>query len=241
MAGPNKTYRDYRNSMPLIDARHAGPARSRGPAGDHAMITIVDYGLGNIRAFLNIYKRLNIEATTATTADDCRARRSSSCPASAPSITRWSSSNGRACARRSTTWCSSERVPVLGVCVGMQMLGASQRRGRAAGPGLDRRPRSSASSSLIRGDAARAAHGLERRASRAGPQALRRARLGCALLLPALLLLRTATRRRTSLAVSNYGSEFACAVNAANVFGVQFHPEKSHRCGTQLLKNFAEL
>ena len=34
------------------------------------MITIVDYGLGNIQAFLNVYKRLNIEARTATTADD---------------------------------------------------------------------------------------------------------------------------------------------------------------------------
>ena len=32
------------------------------------MITIVDYGLGNIRAFLNVYHRLNIEAKTATTA-----------------------------------------------------------------------------------------------------------------------------------------------------------------------------
>ena len=31
------------------------------------MITIVDYGLGNIKAFLNVYQRLNIEAKTATT------------------------------------------------------------------------------------------------------------------------------------------------------------------------------
>ncbi len=46
--------------MPLIDARHAGAARARAAAGDHPMITIVDYGLGNILAFLNVYKRLNI-------------------------------------------------------------------------------------------------------------------------------------------------------------------------------------
>ncbi len=43
------------------------------------------------------------------------------------------------------------------------------------------------------------------------------------------------------LAVSNYGGEFCCAVNRSNVFGVQFHPEKSHHWGTRLLKNFAEL
>jgi imidazole glycerol-phosphate synthase subunit HisH len=34
------------------------------------MITIVDYGLGNINAFLNVYRRLNVEARTATRAAD---------------------------------------------------------------------------------------------------------------------------------------------------------------------------
>ena len=36
------------------------------------MITIVDYGLGNIRAFLNAYHRLNVDATTATNAAELR-------------------------------------------------------------------------------------------------------------------------------------------------------------------------
>ncbi|MBM3525182.1 MAG: imidazole glycerol phosphate synthase subunit HisH, partial [Alphaproteobacteria bacterium] len=38
-----------------------------------------------------------------------------------------------------------------------------------------------------------------------------------------------------------YGLDFACAVSAGHIHGVQFHPEKSHHFGTQLLKNFAEL
>ena len=42
------------------------------------------------------------------------------------------------------------------------------------------------------------------------------------------------------VAVTSHGSEFACAVNSGNVFGVQFHPEKSHGAGVQLLKNVAE-
>lgn len=40
------------------------------------------------------------------------------------------------------------------------------------------------------------------------------------------------------IAVSNYGHTFASAVSKNNVFGVQFHPEKSHRFGLQLLKDF---
>lgn len=43
------------------------------------------------------------------------------------------------------------------------------------------------------------------------------------------------------LAVSDYGGGFTCAVRRGGIYGVQFHPEKSHHWGGQLLKNFAEL
>lgn len=43
------------------------------------------------------------------------------------------------------------------------------------------------------------------------------------------------------LATANYGQTFTCGIYKNNVYGVQFHPEKSHKFGMQLLKNFGEL
>jgi glutamine amidotransferase len=44
-----------------------------------------------------------------------------------------------------------------------------------------------------------------------------------------------------AIATTDYGSPFTSSVAKDNVFGVQFHPEKSHKFGMKLLKNFIEL
>ena len=44
-----------------------------------------------------------------------------------------------------------------------------------------------------------------------------------------------------TLSSSQYGVEFASSIGKDNIYGVQFHPEKSHRYGMQLLKNFSEV
>ena len=43
---------------------------------------------------------------------------------------------------------------------------------------------------------------------------------------------------RDVAAVAEYGHKFACGIEKKNIFGVQFHPEKSHRYGMNLIKNF---
>jgi len=49
------------------------------------------------------------------------------------------------------------------------------------------------------------------------------------------------TSQENCIAATDYSSNFCCAINKKNIFGVQFHPEKSHHYGVNLLKNFAEL
>jgi glutamine amidotransferase len=42
------------------------------------------------------------------------------------------------------------------------------------------------------------------------------------------------------MAEVTYGQRYACSVQRENIFGVQFHPEKSQAVGLQILKNFVE-
>jgi glutamine amidotransferase len=43
------------------------------------------------------------------------------------------------------------------------------------------------------------------------------------------------------LTKTSYGNEFCSSLEKDNIYGVQFHPEKSHKYGMKLLKNFSEI
>jgi len=43
------------------------------------------------------------------------------------------------------------------------------------------------------------------------------------------------------LSTTDYGYDFVSSLQSANIFGTQFHPEKSHKYGLKLMKNFVEL
>lgn len=204
------------------------------------MISIVNYGVGNIRAFLNAFKLLNIPARTVETAEALGESEKLILPgvgAFDNTMERLKQSGMR---DMLDDLVLGKRVPVLGVCVGMQMLGKSSEEGERAGLGwIDGRVRALKALDLS-GD-------------------LRLPHMGWNDVKPAndnplfrnldedwrFYFLHSyyfeCAREQDVAASAQYGKEFACAINSGNVFGVQFHPEKSHHFGTTLLKNFATL
>jgi glutamine amidotransferase len=204
------------------------------------MITIVDYGVGNIRAFLNMYRRLNIEAKTASTPDELNQASKVILPGVGSfdhAMTRLSESGMRGTL---DDLALRHRVPILGVCVGMQMLGHASDEGQLPGLGWI--------AGRVRTFQSRPAAG-----TLAVPhmgwndvRPVKPTRLFDQLDTGARFYFLhsyyfVCDRQQDQLAVADYGGDFACAANAENVFGVQFHPEKSHHFGARLLQNFAEL
>ena len=204
------------------------------------MITIVDYGLGNVRAFLNLYHRLNVPARAAATAADLKAATKVILPGVGHfdhAMERLAASGMRETLEERAL---GARVPVLGICVGMQMLARSSDEGTHAGLGwIAGRVRRFGAEGAFDGQPlphmgwndVRPAAGNPL-FSQFGPDArfyfLHSYYMAC-------------DAPQDVAAECSYGMDFCCAVNAGNIYGVQFHPEKSHHDGTRLLKNFAEL
>jgi glutamine amidotransferase len=203
------------------------------------MIAIVDYGLGNVQAFQNVYKRLNLEATRVTTPAELTGATHVILPgvgAFDHAMERLARSGMREALDDLVLRGS---VPVLGVCVGMQILASSSEEGVLRGLNwIDGRVRKFGADGTavprlphmgwndVRTTTAHPLFtGLE---TDARFYFLHSYYFECA-------------RSEDVAAVADYGFEFGSAVSAGNVHGVQFHPEKSHHYGIRLLKNFAEL
>jgi len=202
------------------------------------MIALVDYGLGNIQAFANIYRHLGIEAAPARTADDLRAASKIILPGVGAfdwAMTRLQASGLRDALDKEVL---EAKKPVLGICVGMQMMARSSEEGKLPGLGwID--------ATVVKFDARllkSKTHLPHMGWNDAIP--LRTDTIFSGLDAPRYYFLHSffmkTDREENVLAASNYGVTFTSAVQAGNVFGTQFHPEKSHQWGVRLLKNFAE-
>lgn len=204
------------------------------------MLKIVDYGLGNIQAFLNMFKRLGIPAARAATAVELAGATRLVLPGVGAFDRAMQLLNQSGMRPRLEDMVLQQKVPVLGICVGMQMLASGSEEGEL--PGLNWIPgRVVAFASTPQSADLPLPHmgwnDVQLRAPSSlftgfDPQ-------------PRFYFLHSyyfaCAHREHVVATASYGVDFDCVISNGNIHGVQCHPEKSHRFGRQLLKNFAEL
>lgn len=203
------------------------------------MIALVDYGLGNISAFANLYKRLSVKLVVARTPAELESASKIILPgvgAFDHAMEKLDESGMRPTLEHLV---AERKKPLLGVCVGMQMLGQSSEEGQRAGlgwiPGRVKNFRS-------RGDFDFPLPHMGWNDVRpSAPIGLFRQLEGGARFYFLHSFYFETDDSADVAAVTDYGGDFSCAVARDNVFGVQFHPEKSHQFGIQLLQNFADL
>lgn len=203
------------------------------------MIALVDYGLGNIQAFANIYRRLGIEAWAASTATDLRRASRIILPGVGAfdwAMTRLQKSGLREALDEEVL---GAKKPVLGICVGMQMMARSSEEGVLPGLGWIDATVVKFDTRLLQGETHLPHMGWN------DAEPLSTDTLFSGLDAPQYYFLHSyfmkPDREESILATSSYGVTFTSAARSGNIYGTQFHPEKSHQWGVRLLKNFAEL
>jgi glutamine amidotransferase len=203
------------------------------------MIAIVNYGLGNVQAIANIYHRLGVQSVLATSAAQIEAAERVVLPgvgAFDRAMGQLDASGMRAALETAVV---RQSKPVLGICVGMQMLAERSDEGQAAGLGWVKGEVKKFDVSQFHQQTHLPHMGWNDVAPVGADPLFRDLCTGSRFYFLHSFYF-SPSREDDVIARADYNGAFACAVRSGNVFGVQFHPEKSHQWGIQLLRNFAE-
>ena len=202
------------------------------------MIGIINYGVGNIKAFENIYRKLHIPVKILSDESHFQGVTKLILPgvgAFDHAMTAFNNSGMRTVVEKLVL---KESIPVIGICVGMQMLANSSDEGDLAGLGwIDGVVRKFDETKILH-DTHLPHMGwndvkvdLSNSLFKDFPEK------------PKYYFLHSyyfeCGNIEMNIADSDYGGEFTCAINVGNIYGVQFHPEKSHKFGMKLLENYA--
>jgi glutamine amidotransferase len=204
------------------------------------MITIVSYGVGNIGALATMYKRMNIATRFATTAADIDSATHVILPGVGGFDDAMNRLNDSGLRDPLDRLVARGGVPVLGICVGMQMLGESSDEGQCRGlawvPGKVRHFDSTGKTAGLP-----LPHmGWNDVNPVAGAPLFKGLEADARFYFLHSYYFECGDRSHEA-AYAEYGSPFTASVRNGCIHGMQAHPEKSHHWGAALLKNFAEL
>jgi glutamine amidotransferase len=200
------------------------------------MIGVVDYGMGNIASILNMFKKAGASA------------RAIQAPNQMESCDRFvlpgvgSFDHGMQLLRAGG-WVEHldeavrlRGMPILGICLGLQLMTRGSEEGVEQGLGwID------AECVRLQGKGLRVPHMGWTYVSPFGDSPLFRGLDSNPQFYFVHSFRLSGLPPASLLATADYGEQFPCAAASGSAMGVQFHPEKSHKFGMVVLRNFAEL
>ena len=197
-------------------------------------VCIIDYGIGNIKAFKNIYEKSNINAVIATKKNQLEDATHLILPG--VGAFDWAMSKLDKSGLRETldTLVLDRKIPILGICVGMQMMASRSEEGIL--PGLN----------WIKGKVLKFDENtLLPHMGWNNVKVSVTSKIFNNMENPEFYFLHSyyyqVEDAKNILATSEYGELFSSAINKENIFGTQFHPEKSHENGIKILENFVKI
>jgi imidazole glycerol-phosphate synthase subunit HisH len=203
------------------------------------MVTIVDYGAGNIFSIQNMLKKIGVKAITGRDESSVEQAEKLILPGVGAFDT---------CAKRlqesglHNVLCKKVKennTPVLGICVGMQLMMEGSEEGNLPGLGWIKGQTVKFNSSLMP-DGMKIPH-----MGWAEVELSKQSRLFTGMYdEPRFYFVHSyytlPEEYNNVLAYAKYGCRFPAALEHNNITGVQFHPEKSHKYGMKLLENFVK-
>jgi imidazole glycerol-phosphate synthase subunit HisH len=203
------------------------------------MIVIIDYGLGNIGSMANMLKKIGAKAVVSSNPSVVETAKKLILPGVGSFDEGMMQLQSRGLIQALNKRVLEDKVPILGVCLGMQLLCKSSEEGELQGLGL-------VEAETIRFKFQDSNTNLKIPHMGWNQLTVRQPH-------PLFADLEDVNRfyfvhsyhvvcanQDNVLATTSYGFDFTSAVIKENIMGVQFHPEKSHRFGMRLLKNFVE-
>jgi glutamine amidotransferase len=204
------------------------------------MITLIDYGVGNIYAFQNVYKRLNIPTKIAKTSHDLAYAEKLILPGVGSFDYALNQLNNSGMRDKLDELVIEKKVPIIGICVGMQMMGNRSEEGKLAGLKWIDAEILKFDENLIQ-QRTKLPHMGWNDMTPIKNHPLFSGLENGAIFYYLHSFYFKCNNPTESIAYSDYGISFSSVVNRENIFGIQFHPEKSHQNGEKLLHNFAKL